>query len=67
MLIVALDKIRAEFKSDTESLAQSEAGFSGATISSTGPGQGAAPGTYRRASQIQIGTKIEDLTISSNY
>jgi hypothetical protein len=53
---LALDKIRAEFKSDSESIAQSDAGFSAATLSSAGlPGAGAQGSTYRRASQIQIG------------
>lgn len=48
----ALDRVRAEFKSDTESLAQSEA-LSGATLSSGNfnmPGN--ETGSYRKASDI---------------
>ncbi|ODN06047.1 Transmembrane inner ear expressed protein [Orchesella cincta] len=59
----ALDKIRTELKSDTESLQQSD-GLSGATLSSAGIGAGQGS-TYRRASQIQIDISLEDLRIQS--
>lgn len=50
----ALDRVRAEFKSDTESLAQSDA-LSGATLSSENfNGQVHDCGSYRKASDIGL-------------
>lgn len=50
----ALDRVRAEFKSDTESVAQSEA-ISVGSISS------ARSATYRKASDLLAGMTIEDI------
>nr|CAD7445059.1 unnamed protein product [Timema bartmani] len=59
----ALDRVRAEIKSDTESVAQSE-GMSAGSLSS-GRGHPSPEGpqetTYRKASDIHIGISTEDL------
>ncbi|CAG7717590.1 unnamed protein product [Allacma fusca] len=59
----ALDKIRAEFKSDTESLAHSEARFSVGSFSSAAvAGEKVHTShTHRRASQIPMAMSTEDL------
>nr|CAD7459116.1 unnamed protein product [Timema tahoe] len=63
LLTLALDRVRAEIKSDTESVAQSE-GMSAGSLSS-GRGHPSPEGpqetTYRKASDIHIGISTEDL------
>ncbi|KAK3911818.1 Transmembrane inner ear expressed protein [Frankliniella fusca] len=55
----ALDRVRAEFKSDTESLAQSISSSANASVCNSPGGPGARGETYRKASDI--GVSIEDL------
>ena len=52
--MVALDRIRAEFRSDTESLAQSEAALSLPDDGAFADGVSLTP-TYQRGSQITLG------------
>ncbi|XP_037085085.1 uncharacterized protein LOC119105710 [Pollicipes pollicipes] len=56
----ALDRIRAEFRSDTESLAQSEAALSLPDDGAFVDGVSMTP-TYQRGSQITLGFSLEDL------
>uniref|UniRef100_T1I3H1 Uncharacterized protein n=1 Tax=Rhodnius prolixus TaxID=13249 RepID=T1I3H1_RHOPR len=61
----ALDRIRAEFKSDTESIAQSEAAFSVCSINSSGhPNTQDDKATFRKASEL--GVDIEQLIQQRN-
>ena len=53
-MTAALDRIRAEFRSDTESLAQSEAGLSLPDDGAFADGVSLTP-TYQRGSQITLG------------
>ena len=53
-VLAALDRIRAEFRSDTESLAQSEAALSLPDDGAFADGVSLTP-TYQRGSQITLG------------